>query len=620
MCGIAGYVDFQRRPDAKMLRRMEQALAHRGPDEGRIWQNGPCSLVHRRLRIIDLSPAAAQPMSNEEERLWVIFNGEIYNFQALREELLQQGHRFKSRSDTEVILHGYESWGLNVFQRLRGMFAIALWDERTSELILARDRVGKKPLFYLSDSRRFIFGSELSVFKCVPDLRLAISKSALREYVEYGYVHSPNSILEGIRRLPAGHFAVWNKATFRRQAFWSFPTQARPACPGDDPLQAAAALKKVLKDSVVNRLESDVPLGCFLSGGVDSSLVAALAQESLQGKLKTYTVGFQNSAMNEAVHARRIARHLGTQHHELMVSQDSVLGEFESILALAPEPLGDDSFVPTYLISRETRRHVTVAISGDGGDELFAGYEKYRQFGAARRWQRMLPFPWRLLARLPLNDRLRKSLEALTAPTPLELARWLSSLWKRQELSPLLSLAVDEARGPDAFEQCWQAREGYSELERWMLADMETYLEGDILVKVDRASMAVGLEARSPFLDHQVIEETLRWRCHAEPTKGGKRILKALLADYVPEELFLRPKQGFGMPIEQWFRGALRESLLRYSHPKRTRQRGLFNADMLNTVVRQHLEGRRNFARKLYAIVAFEVWADRFFGEGATLA
>lgn len=615
MCGIAGYVDFERAPDENVLRAMEHAVAHRGPDEGRFWQRGPCGLVHRRLKIIDLSPAAAQPMSNEDARLWVVFNGEIYNFHPLRDELLRLGHQFKSRSDTEVILHGYESWGLNVFARLRGMFAIAIWDTLSSELILARDRVGKKPLFYYTDAHRIIFGSELPAFKCVPNLKLAISKSALREYVEYGYVHSPNSILEGIRRLPAGHYAVWNRAGLRLESFWSLPTQVPATQPRDNPDEAAAALEGVLRDSVRNRLESDVPLGCFLSGGVDSSLVAAFAQESLDGKLKTYTVGFENSVMDEATHARRIAQHLGTQHHELMVNQDSVLSEFEAILALAPEPLGDDSFVPTYLMSRETRRHVTVAISGDGGDELFAGYEKYRQFMTARRWQRMLPMPWQIFSRLPLNDRLRKSLEALSTSSPLELARWLSSLWKRQELSQLLAPSWSGEIEPDVFEERWQAREGYSDLERWMLTDMETYLEGDILTKVDRASMAMGLEARSPFLDHQVIEETLKWRCHADPAQGGKAILRTLLAKYVPPELFVRPKQGFGMPVEQWFRGALRETLLRYTHPKRVRQRGLFNPDFLRTVVKDHVDGRRNFARKLYAIVAFEIWADKFFGE-----
>ncbi len=620
MCGIAGYVDLERHPGRETLLAMETAMAHRGPDEGKVWLDGPCGLVHRRLRIIDLSPAAAQPMCNEDGQIWIVFNGEIYNFHALRDELLAQGHQFKSRSDTEVLLHGYETWGLDLFWRLRGMFALALWNRGSGELVLARDRIGKKPLFYLVDSARLAFGSELPVFKCVPGFQPAISQSALQEYAEYGYVQSPNSMLEGIRRLPAGHSAVWSRSGFRLQSFWSLPTEPPFSRPEGGPGEAAAGLEKTVRDAVVCRLESDVPLGCFLSGGIDSSLVAAVAQESLNGKLDTYTVGFENSSFDEAPFATKIARHLRTNHHELMLSQKSVLGEFEAILALAPEPLGDDSFVPTYLISRETRKHVTVALSGDGGDELFAGYEKYFQFERARQLQRWLPLPWRWLSRLALNDRQAKILEGLAQRRPGDLARWLSSIWKRDESARLLSNPLPPAVGPDAFEQSWARRGSYSELERWMLTDMETYLEGDILTKVDRASMAVGLEARSPFLDQELIEQALKWSCHASPRHGGKAILKTLLAKYVPSELFNRPKQGFGMPIDQWFRGELREALLHYTHPKRIRQRGLFNPDELTWRVKAHLEGRRNFARKLYSIVAFEVWADKFFGTGAALA
>jgi asparagine synthase (glutamine-hydrolysing) len=620
MCGIAGYVDFQNAPDEATLRAMERALTHRGPDEGRIWREGPCGLVHRRLRIIDLSPAAAQPMTNEAGRLWTVFNGEIYNYRALREELVALGHQFKSRSDTEVILHGYESWGIGLFQRLRGMFAIALWDGKTSEIILARDRLGKKPLFYSTASERLVFGSELPVFKCVKNFPLHISPTALREYVEFGYVQSPGSILKDVSRLRAGHCAVWNRTTWREQPFWELGTKSPAHRPAGDPTRAAEALESVLRDSVVCRLESDVPLGCFLSGGIDSSLVAALAQRALNGKLKTYTVGFQDSAMNEAPHARAIASHLHTDHHEIMISPETLRAEFENILALAPEPIGDDSFVPTHLIARETRRHVTVALSGDGGDELFAGYDKYRQFLTARRLRRWLPLPWRTLADLPLGDRRQKAAEALANHEPRQLARWLSSLWKSKELPKLLNAQPADAPTQNFFEQRWEAWSDFPEVERWMLTDIETYLEGDILTKVDRASMAVGLETRSPFLDHCFVEQVLRCPGHADATRGGKAILKKILANYVPEELFLRPKGGFGLPVEAWFRGDLRPLLLKYTSPERIRRRGLFRPEPIERAVRQHLSGRRNFARKLYAIVAFEVWADRFSGEGVPLA
>ena len=619
MCGIAGYIDLRHPPAEETLRAMERALAHRGPDEGSTWQGGPCGLVHRRLRIIDLSPAAAQPMANEDATLWVVFNGEIYNYRPLREELLKLGHRFKSRSDTEVILHGYESWGTEVFGRLRGMFAIALWEIPKQQVVLARDRLGKKPLFYAADGERLVFGSELSVFKCVPDLPLRISARALAEYVEFGYVQSPGSILEGVLRLPAGGLAVWDRGLWRQETFWALPeTPATPRCDGSA-TEAATALEPALADAVRSRLESDVPLGCFLSGGIDSSLVAALAQKSLSRPLKTYTVGFKDSALDESVHARKVAGHLGTDHHELMVSEQSMLAEFEEILARAPEPIGDDSFVPTFLIARETRQHVTVALSGDGGDELFAGYNKYRQFAAARRLKQWAPLPWGALRAVPLGDRFQKSAEALSLADARSLARWLSSLWKRGEVRELLATAAPAGQGPDLFDRRWGVREPYADIERWMLTDMETYLEGDILTKVDRASMAVGLETRSPFLDHEFIGQALRWRCHAEPAQGGKAILKMLLARHVPEELFLRPKQGFGLPVEEWFRGALRPLLQQQTTADRLLRQGLFNPELVARAVAQHLSGRRNFARKLYALVAFEVWAERFFGTDATL-
>jgi asparagine synthase (glutamine-hydrolysing) len=620
MCGIAGFIDFHRAPEERVLRDMERTIAHRGPDEGAVWLQGPCGLVHRRLRIIDLSPAAAQPMSNEDRTLWAIFNGEIYNYRALRDELLALGHRFKSRSDTEVLLHGYEAWGTELFRRLRGMFALALWDTCRQEAVLARDRLGKKPLFYLAERERLVFGSELPVFKAVRDFHPRIAAPAVRQYLEFGYVLSPGSILDRVRRLRPGHFAVWNAIEWREEPFWELPLAPNSPRATGTAAEAANELEHSLREAVLCRLESDVPLGCFLSGGIDSSLVAALAHKALPRPLKTYTVGFKDSQMDESGYARDIAKHLGTEHHELVLSEHSVLAEFESLLALAPEPLGDDSFIPTHVISRETRKHVTVALSGDGGDELFAGYDKYRQFLSARRVRQWLPLPWAALSTMPLGDRYQKSAQALAAPGSAGLARWLSTLWKPAEVAALIAAPAWPGNGTDLFEQRWEARPDFPELERCMLTDMETYLEGDILTKVDRASMVVGLEARSPFLDHHLIEEALRWGCRAEIPSGGKAILKELLARHVPGHLFLRPKQGFGMPVQEWFRGALRPVLEKYTSADRLRRRGLLNPEPIQRAVQQHLSGRRNFGRKLYAIMAFEVWADGFFGENAVLA
>jgi asparagine synthase (glutamine-hydrolysing) len=618
MCGIAGIVDFQQPLSEPVLRAMERSLQHRGPDEGGIWAAGPAGLVHRRLRIIDLSPLGAQPMANEDGRVRVIFNGEIYNHHQLREELLQLGHFFRSRSDTEVLVHGYESWGLELIHRLRGMFALAIWDDPRARLLLARDRLGKKPLFYRLAAGRLIFGSELDVFKAAAPESLHLSQAAFQEYLEYGYVAAPATILEGIRRLPPGSLALWDQTGWKAERYWTLPTAPDQPRSAGDAEAAAKALEPVLRDAVACRLESDVPLGCFLSGGVDSSLVAALAAENLGRPLQTYTVDFEDAGQSEAAHARQVAKHLGADHHELPVRAKTLVGEFESILSSASEPLGDDSYVPTFLISRETRRFVTVALSGDGGDELFGGYAKYGQFLTARTWLNA-PLPWRWLARVAPNDTLHKRSAALATARPLELARWLSSLWKRDDLPRILAHPSATAE-PDLFEQGWNERGAYPELERWMLTDMETYLEGDILMKVDRASMAVALEARSPFLDAVLVDEVLRWPAHAVLPGGGKTILKRMLARRLPIEWFNRPKQGFGMPAAEWFRGELRDVLLRCTNRERTRQRGLLNPDCLESVVQAHLSRRRNFARKLYAVVAFELWAERFFGAGAALA
>jgi asparagine synthase (glutamine-hydrolysing) len=499
------------------------------------------------------------------------------------------------------------------------MFAFAIWDVREQKLLLARDRIGKKPLFYGTHDGRFVFGSELDVFKAVPRWPLQVSLRSYRQYLTYGYVPGSDTILEGVSRLPAGHFGVVNRSGLRIQSYWSLPSAPGPDRSNGDPREAAERLEGVLQDAVACRLESDVPLGCFLSGGVDSSLVAALAQESLGRPLQTYTVGFENSPASEAAHAVRVARHLGAQHHELSINPRSMITEFEAILSSAAEPLGDDSYVPTYLVSRETRRFVTVALSGDGGDELFAGYEKYRQFVAARAWRR-LPLPWKLISKLAPSDAWHKKASALSSGSEMELARWLSSLWKAGEADTLMAFPGARSLEPDLFERAWRLRSQFPTIERWMLADVETYLEGDILVKVDRASMAVALEARSPFLDVPFMEEAMRWSCRATEPEGGKSILKSMLARRMPAGWFDRPKQGFGLPLDQWFRGELSDVLKRCTRPERLRQRGLLRPDVVQLAVEAHLNGRRNFARKLYAVLAFEVWADRFFGADTELA
>lgn len=603
-----------------MLRRMGDRVAHRGPDERGMWIGRACGLAHRRLRVIDLSARAAQPMSNEDGRLRLVFNGEIYNFSELRRDLLEAGHTFRSGADSEVLLHGYEAWGEEIFSRLRGMFALALWDEREQVLVLARDRLGKKPLFYAHGGGGFAFGSELSVFRETPFLKMAVRRESLREYVQYGYVNSPFTILDGVWRLPPGSFATWRRQGLRIQTYWTLPKWSGS---GRGEVSSAAevaeALAPAILDAVQCRLASDVPLGCFLSGGVDSSLVSALAQESMGRRMSTFSVGFAGWEGSEARHAAEVARRLGTDHHALTVSSSDALDGFEEIHSRLSEPLGDDSFLPTFLISRETKRQVTVVLTGDGGDELFCGYSKYRHFALANRAPSWLRSVIARIRALPLGDRVRKGGEALAMPNSLELARWLSSLWKAEELDGIFATPFSNSSGRDAFRERWEAWSDYPELERWMLCDMETYLEGDILPKLDRASMSVALETRSPLLDHRVIEEAFRWAPHARVRGGGKEILKEILARRLPPELFRRPKQGFGMPLAEWYRGPLRGLLERYLDGERLRRRGVFDPGRIRRMAAQHLNGRRNFARKLHALVAFEIWADRFFGERQAL-
>ena len=617
MCGIAGYVSWDSPPDGKLLRLMEQTLAHRGPDEGSVWSDAICGFAHRRLRIIDLSPLAAQPMSNETGELQVIFNGEIYNFPELRAGLEKLGHHFKSQSDTEVLVHGYESWGEQLFEKLRGMFALAIWDTAKEQLLVGRDRLGKKPLFFNENQGRFVFGSELTVFRHVPDLQLSISSAAFREFIEFGYVHSPRTILKEIQQLPPGHFGVFRRGGLSLRSYWSLPEVPPARRDGADLADAAEMLEGPLHDAVRCRLISDVPLGCFLSGGTDSSLVAAHAQELVSGRLKTYTVGFENSSMNEAAYAAEIARHLGTDHHQIMISPESVIDEFVDIFAHAPEPIGDDSFLPTFLISRETHREVTVALSGDGGDELFCGYEKYKQFAAVQRLRRFVPQAARSaalsIAGKSGSDRFTKRLEAFAAPDDEAIARWLSTLWKQRELKELMAPEIRGHGDNDAFSAAWNRFRRFPIIERFMLTDMATYLTSDILAKVDRASMAHGLEIRNPLLDQNLIGAAFEVPSRARP---GKILLKEMLAKRVPRKLFERPKHGFGMPVNDWYRGPLRDVLETYTSRGRTLKRGLLNAETVQHFVQLHLSGKRNFGRKLHGIVAFEIWADHFFGQG----
>jgi len=607
MCGIAGEVSVDsvnRDAVEKMIAKME----HRGPDASGIWSDEHCVLGHRRLSIIDLSPAGSQPMCEPTRGIVVAFNGEIFNFRDLRESLEKSGHAFEGGSDTEVLLRAYCEWGAGVVERIRGMFAFAVWDPGARTLLLARDRFGRKPLFYAFDGSRFVFASELDALVSGLDNRPVISEDGFASYLRFGYVPGQASVLQGIERLRPGEVLTWKGGKLDRR----YCTGALdfPGHPPWSPEVMHSTLRKTLRSAVSDRLVSDVPLGCFLSGGIDSSLVVAVAREIYGPGLKTFTISFPGTARDEGTGAARIAKKLDTDHCQIDIRPSDLEAGYLETLTKCPEPLGDDSFIPTYFISRATREHVTVALSGDGGDELFGGYPKYHQI----QFGRMGSFPARMvpeMLRSRLPDQVAKALELIRIPEESARALWLSSLWKDGELATLLRNPASATVGRDFFVEQWEKFRSQSLQERFTRIDLATYLEGSILTKVDRASMAASLEVRSPLLDERILDFSIASGIRSTSLGQGKTILKDLLAEHLPLDLFSGPKKGFGLPIDEWFRGSLRGILEEYTSEKRVRAGGLLDPKAVTKIRTLHLSGRRNYGRKLHALVAWEVWREK---------
>jgi asparagine synthase (glutamine-hydrolysing) len=631
MCGIAGLIDPTGAPmDREVVRAMTAALHRRGPDGAAYWFGRGVGLGHRRLKVIDLSDAAAQPMGNEDGRIQVVFNGEIYNFADLRAELQGHGHHFKSRSDTEVIVHGYEVWGDAVIDRLDGMFAFAVWDAHRHRLLAARDRMGKKP-FYWAQVRRpagpplFAFGSELKALLPVPGLDRSISPAALGRYLTYEYVPPPHSIINGAHKLDAGERLVLDlgrnpSGTPDIRRYWDLPF---PAEHSDWPVEEAAAeLRQLLRRAVERRLVADVPLGAFLSGGVDSSTVVALMAEIAGAdRIKTYSIGFTDESFDETSHARAVARHLHTEHHEERLDPKTLIEVLPEVGAFLDEPLGDASIVPTYLLCKFTRQHVTVALSGDGGDELFAGYPTFLADAPARVFDR-LPGPMRRLAvraasRLPartgyfsLDFKVNQFLRGGAAPGPARHQRWLASFLP-EELDDLLLPEVRQSAGAPLadVEARAAATSARTEPDRLMDFYARFYLPGDVNVKVDRAAGAVGLEVRAPFLDTDLVTFACQLppalRLHGLTTKF---ILKTAMRGRLPEEIVGRPKQGFGVPVARWMREELASAVREELAPEKLRREGHFNPAVVGKLVDEHLQGRHDHRKQLWTLFVFERW------------
>jgi asparagine synthase (glutamine-hydrolysing) len=625
MCGIAGVWNFRsgRPVESSSLLARTRSLAHRGPDEDGIFVEGSVGLGMCRLQVVD--PAGGhQPMPNEDGSVTVVFNGEIYNHRELRSQLEAAGHVFRSRSDTEAIVHAWEEWGTGCVERFNGMFAFAVWDARRRQLFIARDRLGIKPLYYHDGPEGIVFGSELKAVVAAPGVPLAWDIEALDDFLTWEYVPAPRTIVEGVRKLPAASWllidAARPHAPVAPACFWSLSA----APPPTDPDATAAELRERLRLSVRRRLMADVPLGAFLSGGIDSSIIVALMSEETPGQVRSFSLGFDDRSYNELGYARAVARQFGTIHTEEQVTPDIV--EMAGRLAdFYDEPFGDVSAFPTYLISSLARRDVTVALSGDGGDELFAGYDHYR----AHRWAHRIRFlsrtwGWRAVDRLldrvpptsakkgPVN-KAKRFAEGLRRPADLEHARWLAfwDLDERRSLYHADTRAALADRDPFSVYRALlreASERGFTGLQRQLYADVRGYLADDILTKVDRASMAVSLEVRVPFLDHEVVESAMRIPDAWKLRRGrSKWILRRAFREQLPHDVLRRGKEGFSMPMKNWLRGPLLPLVHELLAPERIRDRGWFEPATVQRLVREHTLGRHNHAHRLWCLMALEL-------------
>ena len=595
-------------------------MVHRGPDdEGTILVDG-VTLGMRRLSIIDLE-GGHQPIHNEDSSLWVVQNGEIYNHVELREQLLAAGHTFYTQSDTEVLVHGYEEWGEDMVARLNGMFAFALLDRGCGALFLARDRMGIKPLHYAIDGRRLVFASELKALLRDPALRKGIDPAALDEYLAYEFVPSPRSIVRGVSKLEPGHTLTWsvNDGSRRSRRYWA-PTLSADGNRQNRSLdEQCDELRAVLSESVRKELISDVPVGVFLSGGIDSSAVTAMMTR-LGGDVMSFSVGFAERSFDEAPYAREVARHLGTEHHELTLEPSMLLDLIPRLPTLLDEPLGDASIIPTYLLSAFTRRHVKVALGGDGGDELFAGYptmQAHRLAGYYMRAPRVLregvvePVVRRLPVsrdNLSFDFRAKRFVGGARYPVAERHQRWMGSFGP-EERAALLSGEVREQLSRQAGASGVDSVPPLDPLNQVLMMDMRLYLENDILVKLDRASMMASLEGRVPLLNNDLVTYATQLPLNLK-LRGlrSKFLLKRALRGILPDRILDRPKKGFGIPVGHWFRGPLKEQMLSVLSPERISREGFFDPVSVGRLVDEHLSGRRDNRKQLWTLFAFELW------------
>jgi len=623
VCGIAGYVhqDQDGRADASMVRKMCDTIVHRGPDDEGFYVKGPAGLGMRRLSIIDVS-GGHQPIHNEDQNIWIVFNGEIYNFQELRPSLEKSGHRFYTNTDSETIVHLYEEHGLDFVRNLRGMFAIALYDEKKRLLVLARDRFGKKPVHYAVHHGRFFFGSEIKTILSVAPELAEVSRENLLDYFYFGYVLDPKTAFTKIHKLPPGHLLTLQDSRVEVRRYWDLSSEfsAEDSRSEDECL---VELERELAEAVRIRMVSDVPLGAQLSGGVDSSIIVALMRQATAGPVKTFSISFPGSTENEAQYARAVARHFETEHFEIPVEPD-IWNTLDHLTRSLEEPIADSTIIPQFHLSRMTRQHVTVALSGDGGDELFAGYERYRVACRRRKFDLGFFGTDRVLNRIALDVLSsgfpgRRLLYNLTLPMPdryLDSVSFLPVLCRERSIfsDDFLHWAKDKRSPYDEFRRHYDQGPTADFVNRLLYLDMKTNLPGDILTKVDRMSMAASLEVRCPLLDHRLAEWAARLGPQWKLRNGSGKYLLRKLAERlgVSHEVMRRPKHGFTLPLAEWMRTDLKNDLPRLLLDARTINRGYFKPKAIEAVLEEHFRGQRDQSSIIWALLMFEMWHRNF--------
>ncbi|MGI8884527.1 MAG: asparagine synthase (glutamine-hydrolyzing) [Pyrinomonadaceae bacterium] len=625
MCGIVGIINANSRvAKREILEGMNKCIVHRGPDEDGFYVNGNAALAMRRLSIIDLA-GGQQPIHNHDKTKWIVFNGEIYNYQKLREDLEKRGHRFYTNSDTEAIVHLYDEYGADCVQHLRGMFAFAIWDEIDKSLFVARDRVGKKPLLYSHQPNGdLIFGSEFQAVLAHPAISREVDYAAIDDYLSYLCVPAPQTAFKQIRKLEPAHWLRWKNGEIETKRYWQPDFSKKIKISVEE---AEEETLRILRESTKLRMISEVPLGAFLSGGVDSSVVVALmAQESSQ-PVKTFSIGFEEQDFSELKYAKRVAEHVGAEYHEFIVKPDA-LEILPTLVEHYGEPYADSSAIPTYYVAKETRKYVTVALNGDGGDESFAGYERHAAMRIAETYHRLPKIlrtalieksvnliPTSEIQRSRVRD-VKRFLQAASLPKTERYFRWMSTFnrdAKKDFYTEQFSREISDNDPAQVLEKWFAKANGSGILDAVLLTDQMTYLPNDLLVKVDIASMANSLEARSPFLDHNVIEfaASLPENVKARRTET-KSFLKKIAARLVPREVVYRRKMGFGVPIGKWFRGEMKDYVREVLLSEKSLNRGIIKSEIIEKYVREHTNAERDHAFQLWTLLMLELWFERF--------